>query len=151
MNDPEAKFQLASCKSLSNAGRAAANSTCWLGTAHVLAHYLRYVFTRGIHGQRSAVCLPAFHHSSSETRIQLGKGQGRETPRCDERTNPSSEEEVILHFFFCASFTVNKELRKIAENVSIQTEAEFAANFFGMVSEEGKVFLQGHYNKQQVV
>lgn len=96
------------------------------------------MFTRGIHGQQSDVFLPAFHHNSSEIGIQLGKGQGRERLRCDERTNPSLEEELILHFFFPAYFTVNKELRKIAENVSIQAAAEFPANCFGMAREEGK-------------
>lgn len=79
-----------------------------------------------------------FIAAHQKLRYSWGKGRA-DSLRCDERTNPSSEEELILHFFFLpAYFTVNKELRKIAENVSIQAAAEFPANCFGMAKEEGK-------------
>lgn len=82
-------------------------------------------------------CFPAYFSSQLIRNWDtVGERVGESLRVCDGRTNPSSEEETDFAIFFSAYFTVNKELRNIAENVSIQAAAEFPANGFGIVREK---------------
>lgn len=93
------------------------------------------MFTRGTDGQQSDVFQPAFHHSPSDSSIQLGKAQGG---RLRHENLSTLRRGTDSAFFFPAYLTVNKELKKIAEHLSIQAAAESPANCFGMLREEGK-------------